>query len=493
MIVFTLCAFAMVRVFFFCAVFPFFNNVDEPSHYDLVRKYARGHVPTGIEHFDAGAVRDILFYRSPEYIVPVARFPGSIPPPPVWTLPFERIQKDFETGVGEMATGFNHESTQPPLYYMVAALWWRFGEALGLSGGQLLYWLRFMNVLVCGLLVWLSHLFARTFFPDRRFLRLGMPLLVTFLPQDVFYSINNDVLLPLAGGAVLWALFILMRGGRQGYAFHAVAGLLLAAVLLIKPSGVPVAVMAMVTAVAVVLRTEKKTRRAAIGRIAVLLLAAGVPLSLWALRNALVLGDVTGSAAKTSLLGWSVKPIAAIFDHPLFTPGGLITFWHETMTSFWRGEFTWGLERISSGGWDLFYSVSSLVLPAAAIAALVIRRRSVAREEQTMLWMSLTAFTLSLLFLAVLSVIYDFGTCFYPSRAHPFMASGRIALAALLPFVALYLAGLEVLVPGRRAAPLRWGMLIAVVAWMTFSEIAISHDALHSRYNWFHLLNAAGG
>jgi len=40
-----LCAIAAVRVFTLSAAFPFFNNVDEQAHVDLVMKYARGHVP----------------------------------------------------------------------------------------------------------------------------------------------------------------------------------------------------------------------------------------------------------------------------------------------------------------------------------------------------------------------------------------------------------------------------------------------------------------
>jgi hypothetical protein len=131
-------------------------------------------------------------------------------------------------------------------------------------------------------------------------------------------------------------------------------------------------------------------------------------------------------------------------------------------------------------------------MPAAAVVALVVNRRWRPSSERAVLWLSLATFLLSLLFLVGLSVAYDFGACFYPSRAHPFLSSGRLALAALLPFVALYLRGLETLFPGRRTAPLRWALLIAVVALMTVSEIELSFPALHSAYNWFHLFQAVG-
>ena len=486
-IVVLLCALAALRVFLFSAAFPFFNNVDEQAHFDLVRKYARGHLPAGIEPLDSDAVRSMILYGSQEYLVPAGRFPGGAIPPPVWSLPFDRIRTAFESRVSQGTKDANLESTQPPLYYAVAGLWHRLGWSLGLRGGQILYWIRFMNVMVCALLVWLAHLFARALFPADGFLRLGMPLLVAFLPQDAFYSVNNDVLVPLAGGAALLALLVLARGGAKGHAFHAVAGLLVAAAVLVKLSSVPIVLIAVVTALMITCRAGAGERRPAAGRSAVLLLAAGAPLAVWGARNLLTLGDVTGSAGKAKLLGWSLKPLGTLLDHPLFTPGGIATFWQETMTSFWRGEFTWGLERIASQGWDLLYGISSFVLPAAAVTALVFRGRSARSDERVVHWLGLATLLLSLLFLAGLSVVFDFGGCFYPSRAHPFLTSGRLALAALLPFVALYLSGLEVLLPGRRSAALRWALLIAMVTWMTASEAALSRSAFQSAYNWFHL------
>jgi len=117
----------------------------------------------------------------------------------------------------------------------------------------------------------------------------------------------------------------------------------------------------------------------------------------------------------------------------------------------------------------------------------VFRGRSARSDERVAQWLGSAMVLLSLLFLAGLSVAFDFGGCFYPSRAHPFLTSGRLALAALLPFVALYLSGLEVMLPGRRSAALRWVVLIGLVALMTVSEIGLSQGALHSAYNWFHM------
>jgi hypothetical protein len=48
-----LCAMAAARVFLFSAAFPFFNNVDERRHSDLVMKYASGHLHRGEELISA--------------------------------------------------------------------------------------------------------------------------------------------------------------------------------------------------------------------------------------------------------------------------------------------------------------------------------------------------------------------------------------------------------------------------------------------------------
>ena len=95
----------------------------------------------------------------------------------------------------------NHEASQPPLYYSVAGAWWRLGKLLGFDGGQLLYWLRFLNIPLIGALVWLAWLTARKVFPDNLFVRVAVPALIAFLPQTTFYAINNDILSPLTFGA----------------------------------------------------------------------------------------------------------------------------------------------------------------------------------------------------------------------------------------------------------------------------------------------------
>ena len=479
------CTLAALRVFVFAAAFPFFGNVDEQSHFDLVCKYARGYIPAGLEPWDADAARMILLYGSPEYFETTGeaaaiaargpREPGSA-----------EDRAAFEREVSGLVASVNHESTQPPVYYLIAGAWYRIGGGLGFRGVQLLYWTRFLNVFVYAALTWLAYRFAREAFPDSGFLRLGLPLLIAFFPQDVFYSINNDVLLPLFGGAAFHGLFASCRRRPRGPAFHAGTGLLVAATFLVKFSSVALLPVAVGWVVIGALRRPPNERRAAFVNGAILLSAAAVPIGAWFLRNGLVVGDVTASAAKVQFLGWTLKPWRAMFGHPLFSPAGSMTFWRQTLATFWRGELVWGLAPLAAPGWDAFYAASSFVLAAAALVAPWTKSAPPRDARSSSLGPALAVFGLSLAFLASISVMYDFGDCFYPSRAMPYLTSGRLALGALIPFAALYVSGINALVPRRAPDAVRWALLGFLLALITFSEARLSQAVFHSAYNWFH-------
>jgi hypothetical protein len=42
-----ICVAAAVRVFIFSAAFPFFSNIDEDLHFDLITQYSNGQLPRG--------------------------------------------------------------------------------------------------------------------------------------------------------------------------------------------------------------------------------------------------------------------------------------------------------------------------------------------------------------------------------------------------------------------------------------------------------------
>lgn len=78
--IYLVCAITGLRIFVFAAAFPFFSNVDEQYHFDLIVKYAKGEVPQKLEKLDNESVDMIVRYGSPEYMEqdPFAGVPPSL-------------------------------------------------------------------------------------------------------------------------------------------------------------------------------------------------------------------------------------------------------------------------------------------------------------------------------------------------------------------------------------------------------------------------------
>jgi hypothetical protein len=87
----------------------------------------------------------------------------------------------------------------------------------------------------------------------------------------------------------------------------------------------------------------------------------------------------------------------------------------------------------------------------------------------------------------LVSVSFDFGTSFYPSRQLPFLPSGRLIMGSLVPFLILYLGGLEALLGWLRLSFMRIPVLIVIIDLMVMSQIGYSVQVFASQYNWFHL------
>src|SRR3954469_12798220 len=81
-IVWWLCLLAAVHVFIFSAALPFFNNVDEDAHFDLLVKYSHAQVAP-----DASPKESVHFralFHSYAYFNTPGDFPGNQYPQPIW-------------------------------------------------------------------------------------------------------------------------------------------------------------------------------------------------------------------------------------------------------------------------------------------------------------------------------------------------------------------------------------------------------------------------
>lgn len=476
-----------MHVFVFSAAFPFFSNVDEQTHLDLAVRYSQGRVPRTLDTPCPEAMPYFVIYNTPEFLWPPDSYPDGRFPPPPWTQPMNQIKPMLLSRVAAWQNVKNYEASQPPLYYTLAGLWWRLGKLCGVQNGLLLYWVRFLNVFFVAALVWLGFVAARMIFPENGFLKLGVPALLVFIPQTAFYSILNDVLSPLCFGVAFILLVRWLQSDLPGARLGAFTGLALAATFLTKISNLPLLV---ISALAVLFKTGRLFQagklRAAAPAILSLAICAGLPMAAWLAWCKIVFGDFTGSEAKIKFLGWTHQPFAEWWHHPIFTPHGFWVFLSGNLATLWQGEILWHRKPLAFPAVDLFYAILSVALVALALAALFRRPAVTTTPQWRALWLAFGCFVASLAFFGWLSIIYDFHDCFYPSRAHPYFTSGRLLLGALIPFLLLFVFGLDRAL-NRFGHPAKFFVLAGMILFMLVSEILIDWPIFPNVYNWFHM------
>jgi hypothetical protein len=162
------------------------------------------------------------------------------------------------------------------------------------------------------------------------------------------------------------------------------------------------------------------------------------------------------------------------------------TFVSELIASFWRGEFMWHAHIIGFKEMDLFYVFSSLGLILVAVISLVRRRdNNTGQAQRRVLWIAVACVIATIVFLAFLSLQFDFGACINPSRERPYFFQGRLMLGALIPFAMLYVYALNRLLRARSGLVLEAVAAIAIV--VTISDFLANRVAFTSTYNWFHM------
>lgn len=489
-----LCIVAAFRVFTFSAAFPFFSDIDEDLHFDLITQYSHGHVPHGFDRLKEETLNWIAPYASPEFLFPKEHFPDGKYPTPLWKEPWSKVEPEIAATRAAWTSEINFESSQPPLYYVIAGLWWWIGNHIGLGGIESLYWIRFLNVVLMAIVVWLAYVAARIIAPDRLELRIGVPLLVAFIPQNVFYAMNNDVLSPLCFGVLFLCVLQWLRMDAPGSLLAAVTGVAIACTYLTKLSNLPLIVVAVAVVLARLFAISRQTPRAGLTAFAALLLCAAVPIGGWIVWVKLQFGDFTGSAAKIAFLDWTRKPFVEWWQHPIFKPAGLWIFWSDLMARFWRGEVKWHGGQFDWQIADRVFAISSLVFIASAILGLRKQFGLSAFQRQAIAVAILTV-AAGVAFLGLLSIQFDFGSCVNPSRSHPYFTSGRLLSGALIPFALSYVYGISCLcrLATSRFRQAHWidtasalAVLGTIIVFSQASEIFITRPVFASEHNWFH-------
>jgi hypothetical protein len=486
--VWLLCLLAAVHVFIFSATFPFFNNVDEQLHFDLAVKYSRAQIPRTLDVPNSEALQFISIYGTMEYLWPPESQPGRKISPPPWTLPINQVAKnllDKKSLWKEKVK--NTEASQPPIYYTLAAAWWRIGKICGMDGGSLLYWLRFMNILAVIALVWIGNWAARTIFPKNLFLRIGLPALIAFIPQTAFYAIQNDVISPLSFGAAFILLVQFFRADVPGPKLGVTTGLALAATFLTKISNLPLLTVSAAIVLFKVFGLAKAGKlHASMPAIFMFALCAGLPMAAWLAWCKYNFGDFTGTAAKIQFLGWTPKPFAEWWHHPIFTLHGFWIFIHDLLSTFWQGEILWHRQALALPSVNMVYVILTFILIGIAFVNLLLKSKPTARPPRDALWFGFACFVAAIAFSGFLSIIYDFHDCFYPSREHPYFTSGRLLLGALIPFLLIFVYGIDRALK-KFGDKIKFLALAAMILFMLISEIVTDWPVFSSEYNWFHM------
>jgi hypothetical protein len=285
-----------------------------------------------------------------------------------------------------------------------------------------------------------------------------------------------------------------LRTDAPSLSLGALSGLALAATCLTKLSNLPLVSVALAVMVARSIAIISRTPRAGLIALAALISCAAIPVGTWILWTKFHFGDVTGSTAKISLLGWTRKPFGDWWQHPIFSPHGLWVFWSDLIATFWRGEVEWHGRKFDWEIADRLYAVSSLMFILAAILGL---RKSFALSgfQRQAIAVAILIFAAGVAFLGLLSIQFDFGSCVNPSRSHPYFTSGRLLSGAMIPFALTYVYGISCLcrLVTSRFRQTRWIdttasfiVLGAIVMFSQASEIFVTHPVFASEHNWFH-------
>jgi hypothetical protein len=491
-LVIALSIFAALRILVFAVAFPLSNNVDERFHFMTIQMYAEGGSPgKELPRMDPAKARIFSLYWSPEYRHSPEELDRDGASRPLYGLPAQI--RDSALAQGFYATQLkrwllrpNFEAQSPPLYYVAAAAWYNLGAALGMRDWGLDYWPRFLNPIAYALLVWLSYRFVLRVYPERTFLLLAVPAIIAVFPQDVFFGMNRDVFSPPLAAAALLLMMQAVDSKPNRYGSLLLGSFLVGLAFLSSVSNC-VLYGALAATLWVWVHRSTGTLDHKIWVVSASALAAGVLPSLWMLRNYLVMGDLTAGRAKAHDLGWTVKPLADMIHHPLFSFHGLRYFLLELTRSFWHGEYVWHGLPMRSAWADRFYILSSAIFVVLFALDFVARRRAISPLQRLAGFQAVFLVASSVLFLAVISLPFDFHDCAYPSRLYPYFVSGRIISGALLPFVLIYASGLELVTNRLR----KWVPPVAVLAclmlFITVSEIRVRSVVFSSPYNFFAL------
>ena len=372
----------------FAGLTPAWQAPDEPAHYNAIRQIAEAGCCPRIETGD----------WSSAYLA-------------------QLTSGRFAPDLLDELHSVQYEDHQPPLYYLLASLFYR------LSDGDLLA-LRLFSLSLGAGVVALSYLVCRLVLPAKPGVALGTMALVAFLPQHlhIMSAVNNDALAELVVGLALYCCLRYLKDETMPVWG---LGLLVGLAFLTK---LTISFLALPAVLVVWLRWRRGEGPVGelLRSVAIFALAAGLLGGIWWLRNISVYGvpDFLGLAAHDAVVADQPRTVDFVAEH------GALTAWSQmaltTFKSFW-GQFGWMALPLDGALGGLLYPCFALLtlsgLSGAALAG--IRRRAIAA-----LWL-----------LLVIIVVVALQYAYYNLEFRQWQ--GRYLFPALIPIAILMAYGID--------------------------------------------------
>jgi hypothetical protein len=486
--IYLLCVLAMIRIFLFNAAYPMFNPIDELQHFDTIIKHAKGEIynSANINHFvDPWSAKVRLLYASPEYMGKVT---DNISPA------YRNMDNYTADTIAENSfrSLTNFEIHSPPIYYLIAAQWYKIGNRIISNDGFLLYWLRFLNVIFYGFFILLSYRFCKAIYPENKHIRIGVATILTVFPNDVFYTLNSDVISPIFCLLALYMLFQIIKHDHNIF-YYAITGFAISSTILVKLTNMPTYVLSAFLILIIIYQAIKVNKlKTNLWHFIALISCSLIPVMLWMGCNLYYLGDMTGTADKLEYLTITKKSFPEWFNHPIFRLEGLFStakHFNILIDSFWHGEIFWGMRSTAPYLADIFYTITSILFITAAFVKLYAEMKTQFSSKYLYRLSFFILLILSIGYLIFLSIQFDFGQCYSPSRADPFFDKGRLIIGCLVPFLILYLEGLLFILDKLKFKTSFFvyiGTICIII--LIFSSIS-SYDIFKSKFNWYHMFS----
>jgi hypothetical protein len=316
--------------------------------------------------------------------------------------------------------------------------------------------MRWFNVVLGALTVWLAYRLAQTIFPERRAFALGATAFVAFNPMFLHLSggINNDVAAGLASTATLWVCMeIVGHASRDNLPKHEIQlGVLLGLALLTKfnlLALLPVIEIALIAA-AYRQRSWKAFVRANVIILGLAMLIAG----WWYLRNMLRYGEASGVGMMSQEWGGQRVPSQSI--------GLALSEMPYLWTSLW-GRFGYGQIPLTDTLYTALFVLVIASLPGLVLMWIKDRRQKKLLSREQALQLLLLGLTLFLFW----------ATIFIYATLSVNAAMGRFLFPALTGFGVLIFLGLSGWIPSRWESSLAAGVNLALAALSVYCLVGV--------------------